>query len=104
VASDLTVLEAVAELRAAGFDADFNVVSDPEPGVSCGCGARMPATELEVLKVFRIEGESDPADEVIVAGVRCATCGAKGVLVASYGPMADPADSDVVAALSRRRD
>jgi hypothetical protein len=103
VASDLTVIEAVEELRAEGFDGDFRVTVDPEPSVTCDCGARMPATAVEVLKVLRIEGESDPADEVLVAGVRCSTCGSRGVLVVSYGPMADPADADVVAALSRRR-
>jgi hypothetical protein len=36
----------------------------------------------------------------MVAGVRCVACGCRGVFVASYGPMADPADADVVAALA----
>jgi hypothetical protein len=103
VPSGLTVLEAVAALRDRGFDTDFTVVRDGDATVACGCGVQVPATSIEVIEVLRVEGESDPADEVIVAGVWCAACGARGVLVAGYGPMAERADADVVAALSRSR-
>ncbi len=100
----LTLLEAMAMLEADGFAADFHVVAGPEPLVKCGtCGVTMAADTIEVVRVLRVEGESDPADEIMVAGVRCVACGCRGVLVASYGPMADPADADVVAALSDAR-
>ena len=96
----LTLLEAMAMLEADGFPADFHVVAGSEPMVRCGsCGVTMAPGTIEVLRVLRIEGESDPADENVVAGVRCVACGCRGVLVASYGPMADGADVDVVAAL-----
>lgn len=91
-------------LEADGFTADFHVVAGPEPLVRCGsCGVTMAPTAIEVVRVLRIEGESDPADEIIVAGVCCVACGCRGVLVAGYGPMADPTDSDVVAALADAR-
>ena len=96
----LTLLEAMATLEADGFSADFHVVAVPEPMVRCGtCGVTMAPGTIEVLRVLRIEGESDPADENVVAGVRCVACGSRGVLVAAYGPVADAADADVVAAL-----
>jgi hypothetical protein len=102
--SEMTLLEAMASLEAAGFGADFHVVAGPEPLVKCGtCGVTTAPGAIEVLQVLRLEGESDPAEEVIVAGVRCVACGCRGVLVASYGPMADPADADVVAALANAR-
>ncbi|MGH8991882.1 MAG: hypothetical protein ACRDZ7_10200 [Acidimicrobiia bacterium] len=104
---DLTILEAIGTLEAAGFKAGFHVVpGGSEPLVACdSCGVTMAATAIEVLQLFRLEGDSDPADEAVVAGVRCLACGCRGTLVATYGPMADPADADVVAALvdSRRR-
>jgi hypothetical protein len=97
----LTLLEAMAMLEADGFGADFHVVPGPQPLVRCGsCGVTMAADTIEVVRVLRLEGESDPAEEVMVAGVRCVACGCRGVLVASYGPMADPADADVVTALA----
>ncbi|MGH8976346.1 MAG: hypothetical protein ACRD0C_24415 [Acidimicrobiia bacterium] len=100
----LTLLEATETLEATGFLADFHVVSDPEPLVRCGtCGTTMSPRTIEVVRVLRIEGESDPADEAMVAGVRCVACGCRGVLIATYGPMADASDADVVAALSDAR-
>jgi hypothetical protein len=102
--NEMTLVEAMASLEAAGFQADFHVVAGAEPLVKCGsCGVTMAPTEIEVVQVLRLEGESDPAEEVMVAGVRCVACGCRGVLVASYGPMADPADADVVAALADPR-
>jgi hypothetical protein len=99
--SEMTLVEAMASLEAEGFNADFHVVAGPEPLVKCGsCGVTMAPTAVEVVHVLRLEGESDPAEEVMVAGVRCVACGCRGVLVASYGPMADPADADVVVALA----
>jgi ferredoxin len=99
--SEMTLVEAMASLEAAGFQGDFHVAAGPEPLVKCGsCGVTMAASAVEVIQVLRLEGESDPAEEVMVAGVRCVACGCRGVLVASYGPMADPADADVVIALA----
>jgi hypothetical protein len=100
----MTLVEAMASLEVEGFGADFHVVADPEPMVKCGsCSTTMAPKGVEVVHVLRLEGESDPAEEVMVAGVRCVACGCRGVLVASYGPMADPADADVVAALADAR-
>ena len=97
----MTLVEAMATLEAEGFTADFHVAPGAEPLVKCGtCGLTMTPKAVEVVHVLRLEGESDPAEEVMVAGVRCVACGCRGVLVASYGPMADPADADVVAALA----
>jgi hypothetical protein len=97
----LTLLEATAMLEAEGFLADFHVVSSPDVLVKCGsCGVTLSPRTIEVVRVLRIEGESDPADEAMVAGVRCVACGCRGVLIATYGPMADAADAEVVAALA----
>jgi hypothetical protein len=103
---DMTLLEAINDLQADGYTADFYVVVAARPLIRCArCGATMSPADAEVLRLVRLEGESDPADEAIVAGLRCAACGAAGVLVAMYGPMADGAEADVVVALvdARRR-
>jgi hypothetical protein len=102
--SGLTLAEALERLATAGFDGNFAVVGG-EGTIRCDkCGATVPPDRVEVLELYRIEGESDPADEAVVAGVRCGQCGARGVLVATYGPMADPADADVVVALMDSRE
>jgi len=83
-----TVTEAVAALRALGYDADVEI----DDGVvrCCVCAAAHPFDRLVADHVFRFEGPSDPGDEAIVIGVTCPACGAKSVLVSAYGPDADP--------------
>ena len=93
-----TVTAAVRFLEAQGFSSDFEVSAD---GVHCGaCGTLHAPVALEVVHRFRFEGPTDPADEAVVLGVRCPTCGALGIVVSAYGPDAD----DALLELVRERD
>jgi len=84
-----TVTEAVALLRAGDYSADVELDGG---GFTCPvCGAAHRLEQGVVERMYRFEGPSDPADEAIVLGVRCATCGRRGVLVSAFGPSADPA-------------
>lgn len=95
---ELTVLQAIARLRVAGFDADASAV---EGGLRCTtCDLLQPVAEVEVLAVLRVEGVSDPADQAIILGLRCTVCGTHAVLVAGYGPEASAVDQDLVAGLA----
>ena len=83
-------VEAIAVLRADGYDLDFNLGHDcpgspssPEPGT------------LEFDRVFRFEGASDPDDEAMVLGLRCSAGGARGVFVSGYGVSAPDAPAIV---------
>ena len=83
-----TVTAAVRLLESEGYAANFSLHGDD---VHCGvCGARHPAAGAVIERVFRFEGETDPADEAIVLGLRCPACGAQGVLVSAFGPDAEP--------------
>ena len=95
---ETTVSEAIAALRANGYDHDFSVTDDGQ--LRCGqCGVAFAASEAIVDVTYRFEGESDPDDEAVVFGVRCGSCGIRGVLVAGYGPAATAAEAAVVTAL-----
>ena len=84
-----TVLEAVQLLQREGYTASIDVRADGM--VHCAtCGQSHPVGEALVDRVFRFEGASDPDDEAIVLAVRCARCGAKGVVVSGFGPSAEP--------------
>ena len=83
-----TVTEALAQLEAEGYGDDLRLDG---VHVSCNtCGAVHPTESVEVDRVLRFEGPSDPADEAIVLGLRCPECGAKGSMVSAFGPDADP--------------
>jgi hypothetical protein len=83
-----TVTEALAELAADGYGDDLRL-----DGLTlhCNvCGRTHPADAAEVERVLRFEGPSDPGDEMMVLGLRCPHCGAKGSLATAFGIDADP--------------
>lgn len=96
-----TVVEAVAELEAEGYEDDLHV---RDAGVHCSaCGHVVDAHELAIDRLFRFEGNSDPDDESIVLGLSCSHCGVRGILVTAYGSAADQDEVAVLRALLDRR-
>lgn len=67
------------------------------------CNAETPAGRVPLCALHRLEGASDPADEVAVAALRCPACGAKGTVALTYGPGATPEDAVVLHDLQDRR-
>lgn len=101
--SDDTTLTVVLEgYRADGFVGDF--FAEEGGRVRCGgCATVLDAGRLDMVSLRRLEGASDPADNLAVIATFCRSCGMKGTLVLGYGPMASQADSDVMLALNDRR-
>ena len=97
VPSGLTVLEAIDRLRADGYTADYSVT---DIGLRCNTCGRVHAVEdIDITAALRVAGASDPADEAIVIGLECGGCRTRGILVAGYGPTADPMEAAVVSRL-----
>lgn len=95
-----TLSEAVALLQAHGYTGNFDI---HDHRVTCpACNTTHEPKALIVERVYRFEGPSDPADESIVFGVRCPSCGARGVLVSPYGPDADPEVMQQLSLLARK--
>jgi hypothetical protein len=92
-----TVVEEIAALRDRGYDADYGVTSDGR--LRCLNGHIHPSVAV-IESTARFEGSSNPDDQAIVFGIRCATCDLRGVLVAAYGPTASAEEAAVVTALS----
>jgi hypothetical protein len=96
VAAD-TVTEAINVLTADGYTTNFEV---RDGGLRCGsCGRLNDPSLARIERIFRFEGASDPDDEAIVLGVRCPDCSLQGVIVAAYGPSADPDEVTVLSML-----
>ncbi len=100
--SEPTVIDALAALRADGYGVDFSVA--PGGMLRCGaCGAEHAPADATVDRIFRVEGESDPADEAIIFGLTCRACATKGTLVTAYGASVDDDEALVVTGLTTRR-
>ncbi|MEY2425380.1 MAG: hypothetical protein QOI61_952 [Actinomycetota bacterium] len=93
-----TVSEIVASFEEQGYVISFTAEADAV--IRCGgCRTAGPASEVHVDGIARAEGPSDPGDQAMVVALRCAWCGASGVLVVGYGPQASAEDADVAALL-----
>ena len=96
-----TVTEAIALLEAEGFTDAVELRSD---GLACSsCGRTSSLDDVRVDRVLRFEGASDPDDEMIVLGVACPACGARGVVVAAYGVDVDADQAEALRRLAAGR-
>lgn len=86
-----TVTEAVNLLADEGYSANLGLRDE-------SLHAEHDPNRFVIERIFRFEGDSDPADEAIVLGVFCPECDARGTVVSAYGHGADPV---LLARLSR---
>jgi hypothetical protein len=100
-AGGLTIVEALTELEAHGYVGQF-VVRKAGTLDCSACGQQRPAEDVRLEEEQRIEGESDPADEAVVAGLRC-PCGAKGTIVFTYGSAGSPEEEETFRRLTDSR-
>ena len=98
--TDTPLSAVLARLGEQGYTGHF--ATRDQGAVEClTCRTTAPAGSHHADEVTRLEGVSDPDDMVVVAPLRCASCGAQGTLVLNYGPEASAEESDVLLALDR---
>ncbi len=100
VPSDNTTLSSVLiGLAEEGYTGQL--ASTPDGGLEClTCGVTSHVETFDELLERRLEGASDPSDELMVLAGRCPACRAGGTVVLGFGPEASATDAAVVAALS----
>ncbi|MGS2741948.1 phosphoribosylpyrophosphate synthetase [Sinomicrobium sp. M5D2P17] len=77
-----TLSEAISELKEEGFTHDYNLW---DKGVhNRQKSSHIPVEDLNVLKVYRFEGSSNPDDNAVLYVIETAR-GEKGLLVDAYG-------------------
>ncbi len=80
-----TLVEVLKDYEDAGWTTAFEVLEDGS--VRCGtCQVVTAPSSLEIHSLRRLEGASDPDDMLAVLGVRCPSCGGRGVIVVNFGP------------------
>ena len=96
VARDAATLSSVVDgYESDGFTGQFGVRADGM--IECLTNHHLAdADRFEVHALERLEGASDPADELAVLAVTCPVCNTRGTLVVNYGPEAGEDDSLVL--------
>ena len=97
-----TLLEVLADLKAAGYERDMFVM--PDATVRCGsCHHDAAPEDLVLHELRRLEGVSDPSDMAAVLALECKVCGMRGTAVVRYGPEAGPQDVTLLRAVEDQR-
>lgn len=101
--SDNTTLsEVLAGYVDSGFAADFSPME--RSIIACNsCASTIAANRFTIHSLRRLEGASDPDDMMAVIATACPSCGAQGVLVLGYGPMAAAEDADILTSMQDGR-
>ncbi len=74
----LTMLEAIQELKKEGYKEDFNLIKNPNPD------------DFEIDETFRFDVQTDPGDQSVLYAMHSKKTGAKGILVNGFGIYSDP--------------
>lgn len=94
------MLEAIARLRAAGYDHDIRAAPDGQ--LRCGgCGELLDPHDLVTDEIARFEGESNPDDEAILVALTTPR-GHRGLYSSAYGPDTPVEDVAILQAMARR--
>jgi hypothetical protein len=97
-----TLLEVLEDFRQRGYDGTLWVAASGN--IRCeGCDVEIPADEVRVHEIRRLEGASDPDDMLAVVAAECTACGRKGTLVVHFGPETSAEEQDAFSKLSRPR-
>jgi len=82
-----TVAEAIRDLEARGFSANFELIGKTFQAV--GSGKQFLPDDLTIVEHYRFEGSSDPEEMAVVYAIE-ARDGTRGILVDAYGAYSNP--------------
>lgn len=92
-----TLTEAIADLKARGFNLDFNL---KETQIECTeTGLKLSPDEFEITEVYRFEGDTDPGDELVLYAIE-SKGGLKGTLVNAYGMYSNTISNELIGKLT----
>lgn len=101
--SEESLADILARYAQEGFEGGFS--PRPDGMVLChACRDETPSEQVPLQAMHRLEGTSDPGEEMVVAALECPSCGGLGTLVLPYGPSADPDAAQVLANLMDDRE
>jgi hypothetical protein len=67
------------------------------------CGRLVPAQDVTVRSMRRVEGVSDPADMSLIGALECPACGARGTATFCHGTHCPPEHGEVLRLLHQDR-
>ena len=93
-----TLSETINALIKWGYTYDFNIL--PENGSTVSKHPKLSPTDFQIDKVYRFEGETNPADQSILYAISSSHLNIKGTLVNGYGVSSNEEVSNLIDQLS----
>jgi hypothetical protein len=93
-----SIVELLQQLDALGYDEQLALKGGR--GECAGLPGRISVHELVVDGIYRIEGESNPDDETLIAALRAPAYDWRGVLVTGFGPSVGEEDAEFLRQLT----
>ncbi len=98
-----SLVDVLSSYAEAGFSADAFAVAGGM--ILCGsCQSTLTPSHIAVYSIRRLEGTSDPSDNLGVVAIICPVCGAQATMVLKYGPEASPDEVTIWQQTTDRRD
>lgn len=97
-----TTSEAVNDLIARGYTANFDIHAEKEVVICHNDSVCLSPDEFTVDEIYRFEGPTDPADEAVVYALSAPAHHLKGVLVDAFGPYSDINTARVIQKLNQQ--
>lgn len=96
-------MEVLSDYERNGYTGQFAAREGGD--IKCfSCGERIPAAEVHMDSMRRVEGVSDPADMNLIGALECPHCGARGTAVFRFGPDTTPEDAAALTKIEDVRD
>ena len=90
----MELTETIKDLHEKGYETDFNLIRNQPPNFS----------DFVVDDVYRIDINTDPADQSVLYAVRCKSTGEKGIIINGFGIYSDPLANELIASLQDEAD
>jgi hypothetical protein len=91
-----TVSQAINGLANRGYNTDFEVLAEKECLESHLSNIQLSPAEFEIDEVYRFEGDTDPADEMILFAISSKKHNVKGIVLNAYGMYSNSLSSKIV--------
>lgn len=94
--------DSLTDLEQRGFGTHF-IIKDGQR-IMCGeCREEFDAKDIDYLKGRRVDVETDPNEQSLIAALQCPSCKARGTYAFTYGPGADANEAEILRILRHQR-
>ncbi|MFZ6023328.1 MAG: phosphoribosylpyrophosphate synthetase [Bacteroidota bacterium] len=92
------LIEAINDLKASGYDTDFNLAFDQ---IKCSAtGTCLLPSQFDIVAHHRFEGDTDPSNSSVIYVIESHDQQMKGILISAYGVYSDPVSDEMIGKLN----